>query len=58
MNMNENEREVAKLARLDDFTREQKAKDEIRNLEEILESTRRNKVLSGEWPEDQSYDIL
>lgn len=58
MNMNDNERELAKQARLDDFKTEHHAKDQIRVAEEFIESYRRRKVVDGEWPEDQSHQLM
>ena len=33
---------------------EHTAKDKIRNIEELVESYRRNMVMTGEWTEDES----
>lgn len=58
MNMPEDELQRAKMQKLQEEKMKYDARDEIRNLEELLESRRREKVLTGEWPEDESHLFL
>lgn len=58
MNMPDDELQRAKMQKLQDERMKYHARDEIRNLEELLESRRREKVLTGEWPEAESHLLL
>lgn len=55
MNMPADELERAKLESAAEEKAKYRARDEIRNLEEMLESRRREKVLTGEWPDEESH---
>ena len=54
LNMPQDQQDKERIARKEDYKLEHKAKDTIRNIEEIVESYRRNKVTTGEWTEDES----
>ena len=54
LNMPQDQQDKERIARKEDYKLEHKAKDTIRNIEEIVESHRRNKVTTGEWTEDES----
>ena len=52
------QRRVKELQDMKSKWTELEMQDTIRNAEEVLESFRLRKVLSGEWPEDQSRALL
>lgn len=58
MNMSMDELQQIKLEKQKEEKMKVEAKDEIRNIEELLESRRREKVLQGQWPEADSHMLL
>ena len=58
MNMDEDERALAKQQSLGDFKTFTESKDEIRVAEEFIESYRRRKVVDGEWAEEDSHHLM
>lgn len=42
----------------ENFTAEKTSREQIRVIEEAIESLRRRNVMNGEWPEDQSYQLM
>ena len=55
MNMPQDQQDRERIARTQAYKTELEAKDQIRNSEELVETFRRNKVLTGEWEEDESH---
>ena len=55
MRMPEDELERSKYEKQNREKAKRRGRDEIRNAEEMLESIRRHKVHTGEWPEDESH---
>lgn len=58
MNMPDDELQRAKMEQQQEEKMKIHARDEIRNGEELLESHRRQKVLTGEWSEAESHLLL